>query len=99
MVLGPGLETESDVDGKVATAIGAGVAPTDAEVTTAIGHANWIRLANSKVQRTADTTLVQTHDNTVARLAGCTATAGTHTTSVCKFTVTKGWKYRVLAWW
>lgn len=63
---GSGNDTPAiaDVAGAEA-ADGAGVAPTDAAITTALGHANWIRLANIRIRRTADTTLVETYDNTV----------------------------------
>jgi hypothetical protein len=43
--------------------LGSEVAPTDAEITTGVGHANWIKLALIHLSRTADTTVVQTQTN------------------------------------
>lgn len=54
----------ADVAGTVADT-GSQVAPTDAEITTALGHSNWVRIADLTVNRTADTTLTQSADNTV----------------------------------
>lgn len=54
----------ADVAGTVAAAAAA-IAPTDEEISTALGHDNWIRLCDVTVNRTADTTVTQTQDNTV----------------------------------
>ena len=40
-------------------------APTDAEITTAVGHANWIRLGHTMFARTDTDAITQTYDNTV----------------------------------
>jgi len=66
------LETGTDNDtpaikgiaGAVA-ADGSEVAPTDAEIDTDLSHAHWVRLANVTLQRTGDTAVTVTIDNTV----------------------------------
>lgn len=47
-----------------AATTGAQEAPTDAEITTAVGHALWMKLALCLLNRTADTTVTQSQDNT-----------------------------------
>lgn len=79
-----------------AAAIGAATIPTAAQIFAAVGSN--VKLAVCYLKRTADTTLVQTQDNTVRRAWGCTITAGVHDGTNCKFTVSLGYKYRVLAW-
>ena len=44
---------------------GAQVPPTDAQIEAAVGHANWKRLADVTVNRTADTTVTSSIDNSV----------------------------------
>lgn len=53
-----GSVSKEDVKGTAATT-GTEVAPTDAEITTAVGHANWTKLALCTINRTADTTVTQ----------------------------------------
>jgi hypothetical protein len=50
------------VEGTPATT-GSQVAPTDAEITTAVGHANWAKCALCLLNRTGDTTVTQSEDN------------------------------------
>lgn len=38
--------------------------PTDADITTGVGHANWMKLALCLLNRTGDTTVTQSQDNT-----------------------------------
>ncbi len=52
------------VAGTVAATASA-VAPTDAAITTALGHSNWVRAADVTVVRTADTTVTVAVDHTV----------------------------------
>jgi predicted RecA/RadA family phage recombinase len=59
-----GVVTMVPVAGAAATAVAA-VAPTTAEITTAVGHANWIRLFNTRLHRTAADGCTQTYDNSV----------------------------------
>lgn len=58
-----GTITFVTVKGTPATT-GTQVAPTDAQITTGVGHANWIKVAETTINRTADTTVTQTYDNT-----------------------------------
>lgn len=62
---------------------GTQVAPTDAEITTAVGSANWAKLALCLLNRTGDTTVTQSEDNTgrsqLVNAANTTATAVTTT--------------------
>lgn len=51
------------VKGTVATT-GSEVEPTDAEITTAVGSANWAKIALCHLSRTGDTTLAQTENDT-----------------------------------
>tara|TARA_Y100000034_G_C6680851_1_gene299284 strand:- start:89 stop:646 length:558 start_codon:yes stop_codon:yes gene_type:complete len=65
------FETGSDNDtpawetviGAVA-ATGSQVAPTDAEITIALGHSNWLRVSDSVLARTGDTTITLVPDHT-----------------------------------
>lgn len=41
--------------------------PDDAAITTGVGHANWMKLALCLLNRTADTTVTQSQDNTTYR--------------------------------
>jgi hypothetical protein len=41
------------------------VAPTDAEITAALGHANWLRVSDSVLTRVADTSITLVPDHTV----------------------------------
>jgi hypothetical protein len=50
------------VDGTAATS-GSEVAPTDTEITTGVGHANWIKIALLHLHRDGDTSLAQTESN------------------------------------
>lgn len=61
-----GTVTMSAVLGAAATT-GTQVAPTDAEITTAIGHSNWQKLAAILLNRTGDTTVTQSQDNASVR--------------------------------
>lgn len=60
---------------------GSQVAPTDAEITTAVSSANWAKLALGILNRTGDTTVTQFEDNTgrslLANQPDTTATAVT----------------------
>lgn len=50
---------------------GSQVAPTDAEIQTALGaDVAWIRLADCTLNRTGDTTVTESQDNTVRPLLG-----------------------------
>ena len=93
--LAGGVTSTSVVLGTPA-AIGAAVAPTDAAIFAAVGSN--VKVALCYLKRTADTTLVQSQTNAVRRAWGCTVTAGVHDGTNCKFTVSLGYKYRVLAW-
>lgn len=55
------------ISGKFGTVAATGVAVplTDAEIDTLLGHANWIRMADLLVSRTADTTITVAYDNKV----------------------------------
>lgn len=53
-----GTVSKSHVKGTAATT-GSQVAPTDAEITTGVGHANWTKLALCLINRTGDTTVTQ----------------------------------------
>lgn len=44
---------------------GSEVAPTDAEITAALGHANWLRHSDVTLSRTGDTTITFSADATV----------------------------------
>lgn len=57
----PAIET---VFGSVATT-GSQVAPTDDEIDVALGHNNWLRLADVTITRTADTTVTFAANNNV----------------------------------
>lgn len=57
------------VHGDVATTAVGSDAPTDAEITTELGHSNWFRLATMLITRTADTTVTVGVDNTVRPVA------------------------------
>lgn len=60
------------VKGAAATT-GAQKAPTDAEIQTALGAGvEWIRLFHSTLNRTADTTVTESQDNTVRPVLGVT---------------------------
>jgi hypothetical protein len=52
----------TSVEGTPAVAASA-VAPTEAEIDTGVGHQNWIYLAMCYLERTADTTVVQSQVN------------------------------------
>lgn len=50
---------------------GSQVAPTDAEIQTAVGAGNeWVKLAECTLNRTADTTVTETQDNSVRPMLG-----------------------------
>lgn len=70
------------VKGTAATT-GTQVAPTDAEITTAVGNANWAKLALCLINRTGDTTVTQSQDlsarTMLANIADTAATAITVT--------------------
>lgn len=53
-----GTVSKEAVLGTAATT-GAQVVPTDAEITTGVGHANWTKLGLLLINRTADTTVTQ----------------------------------------
>ena len=53
-----GTVSKTHVKGTAATT-GSQVAPTDAEITTGVTHANWTKLALCLINRTADTTVTQ----------------------------------------
>ena len=44
---------------------GSEVSPTDDEITAALGHALWVRACDVTVNRTGDTAVTQSQDNTV----------------------------------
>lgn len=50
------------VNGAAATT-GTEVAPTDAEITTGVGHARWVKVAELTINRTGDTTVTQSQAN------------------------------------
>lgn len=47
-----------------AATTGSQVAPTDADIDTAVGDTNWAKLALCLINRTGDTTVTQSEDNT-----------------------------------
>jgi len=53
-----GSVSKEDVKGTAATT-GTEVAPTDAEIDTAVGHTRWTKLALCLINRTGDTTVTQ----------------------------------------
>jgi hypothetical protein len=57
-----GTVSIASVKGTAAVAASA-VVPTDAEITTAIGHANWIKLARCYIERDGDTSVTQSQLN------------------------------------
>jgi len=59
-----GVVTMVPVAGAAAAA-DAAAAPTSAANTTAVGHANWIRLFNTNISRTGASAISQTYDNSV----------------------------------
>lgn len=59
-----GVVTMVPVAGAAAAA-DAAAAPTTAAITAAVGHANWIRLFNTKISRTGASAISQTYDNSV----------------------------------
>lgn len=59
-----GSPTFAAVKGAAATT-GQQVAPTDAEITTALGDSYWVKLAHCTINRTGDTTVTQSQDNSV----------------------------------
>lgn len=50
------------INGASATT-GSEVAPTDAEITTGVGHARWVKVAELTINRTGDTTVTQSQAN------------------------------------
>lgn len=52
-----------DVVKGAAATTGEQIAPTDAEITAAVTHANWTKLGKLLVNRTGDTTLTQSQSN------------------------------------
>lgn len=50
------------VNGAAATT-GSQVAPTDAQITTGVGHARWVKIAELTLNRTGDTTVTQSQKN------------------------------------
>ena len=50
------------VNGASATT-GTEVAPTNAEITTGVGHARWVKIAELTINRTGDTTVTQSQAN------------------------------------
>lgn len=50
------------VNGAAATT-GSQVAPTDAEITTGVGHARWVKITELTLNRTGDTTVTQSQAN------------------------------------
>ncbi len=72
-----GVIAAKNVGGTVSldVAIGAvaasAVSPSDSEIQTAVGSGNdWIRIGETKLRRTADTTVVQTYNNQARPLLG-----------------------------
>ncbi len=59
-----------------AATTGTEVAPTDAEITTGVGHARWVKIAELTINRTGDTTVTQSQAN-AARDSGDTDYAST----------------------
>jgi hypothetical protein len=59
-----GVVTMVPVAGAAAAA-DAAAAPTTDAITAAVGHANWIRLFNTKISRTGASAISQTYDNSV----------------------------------
>lgn len=61
---GSGVASLVSAKGAAATT-GSQVAPTDAEIQTAVGAGlSWLKLAETTLNRTGDTTVTQTYDNT-----------------------------------
>lgn len=66
--LASGTVSVVTVKGATATT-GAQVAPTDAQIQAAVGAGvPWVKLAQTTLNRTADTVVTQSHDNAVADL-------------------------------
>lgn len=57
-----GTVTQTKVVGTPATT-GSQTIPTDADITTGVGHANWIKLTLCLLNRTGDTTVTQSQSN------------------------------------
>jgi len=67
-----GTITLVTVKGTPATT-GSQVAPTDGEIQTAVGAGNaWIKIAEATLNRTADTTVTESFDNTLRPILGVT---------------------------
>jgi hypothetical protein len=59
------------LDVQIGAVAGSAVSPTDSEIQTKVGANNeWIRLGETKLRRTADTTVFQTYNNQVRPLLG-----------------------------
>ena len=59
-----GIFAFDTVKGSAATT-GSQTAPSDSDITTAVGSSRWIRLANCTLNRTGDITVTQSQDTTV----------------------------------
>jgi hypothetical protein len=67
-----GTVTQAIVKGTPATT-GTQVAPTDAEIQTAVGAGNdWVKIAECTLNRTGDTTVTESQDNTGRPVLGVT---------------------------
>ena len=71
-----GTITLDTVNGTAATT-DSQVAPTDAEIQTAVGaDQSWVKIAELTINRTADTTVTQSEDNSKRPLVGITEDTG-----------------------
>lgn len=70
-------EVYDAIPGAVANT-GSQVAPTDAEITAALGHSNWVRVGDVTITRTGDLTVTVAVDHTVRpRIQGVATLAET----------------------
>jgi len=59
------------LDVAIGAVAGSAVSPTDSDIQTAVGSGNeWIRIGETKLRRTADTTVFQTYNNQARPLLG-----------------------------
>lgn len=83
-----GTWSVTSVKGAVATG-GGGTGPSDATIEAAIGHAAWIKLGETTLTRSGDTTVSQAHDNEAGKeLAKIDAPTITSTSDIPTITST-----------
>jgi hypothetical protein len=59
------------LDKVTGTVAGSAVGPTDSQIEAVVGSGNeWVRVGETKIRRTADTTLVQTYNSAARPLLG-----------------------------